>query len=122
MNKKTKTIIGWVLAGLLTALFVFSGIGKLSGSEQAVNGFKEMGFSDNERIYIAVVEILCAILFLIPRSGVLGTLLLIGYMGGTIVVHLIKDLPFIINIIIGVLIGLTAYIRFPEIGSRLFKN
>ncbi|HRI33172.1 MAG: DoxX family protein [Saprospiraceae bacterium] len=120
MTKKTKSIIGWVLSGFIAALFIFSAFGKLSGSAEVMEGFQKFGLNDTHRIGIGITELLCIILFLIPRTGVLGTLLLVGYMGGTIMAHFQGNLPITLNIIIAIVIGITAYIRFPELGSRLF--
>lgn len=120
MNDKTKNIISWTLTGIVSVLFLFSAFTKFLGSEEVTKGFQDMGLDDNARLGIAVVELLAIVLFIIPRTGVLGTVLLIGYMGGTIMAHLSNHQPFVLNIVIGILIGVTGYIRFPELGQRLF--
>ena len=120
MNQKTKKTVGWVLTAIVAGLFTMSAASKLMGAEEAVNGFKAMGISDSGRMAIGAIELLSVILFVIPRTGVLGTVLLIGYMGGTIMAHVSGHLPFISNIAIGVFVGVVGYYRFPELGSRLF--
>lgn len=122
MNAKTKGILNWVLTGLIAAVFIMSAVMKLSGAEEVVNSFKAMGLGDNARIGIGLAELISIILFIIPRTGVLGTVLLIGYMGGTIMAHVAQGIPFYTNILIGIAIGVVGYLRFPELGSRLFKK
>lgn len=119
MQNKRK-LFGWILTGLISLLFCFSGIMKLLGSEEVTAGFQKMGIQDSGRIGIGLTEIICAILFAIPRTGVLGTVLLIGYIGGIILAHIQGGMPVIPMVILGIAIGLTGYIRFPELGSRLF--
>jgi hypothetical protein len=110
MNAKTTKIIGWVLTALLGLAFIMSAATKIMGAQEAVDGFANMGMSDAERIGIGAVELLCILLFIVPRTGVLGTVLLIGYMGGTILAHITGHLPFVLNVIIGVVIGLTGWL------------
>lgn len=120
MNAKSKKYLTLGLTAIFGTMFIASAAFKLIGGEEAVKGFADMGLSDTSRIGIGVTELLCAILFLIPRTGVLGTVLLIAYMGGTIMAHLATGLPFYTNIIIGIMVGITGWLRFPELGERLF--
>jgi hypothetical protein len=118
--KDKRKLLGWVLTAIIGLLFTFSGVTKLMGAPEVLEGFQKMGLGDAGRYGIAITELLCVLLFIIPRTGVLGVVLLIGYMGGTIMAHIQGNLPFAVNIVIGLLIGITGYIRFPELGSRLF--
>lgn len=113
-------MIGWGLTGVFALMFVTSALFKLVGSAEVLKGFSDMGLDDSHRIAIGLTELLCAVLFVIPRTGVLGTVLLIGYMGGTIMAHLPSGMPIYTNTLIGIVIGLTGWIRFPELGQRLF--
>ena len=90
----TKKLITWGLTGLVGILFLGSGAAKLmmiEGSKEAADTLK-MGIELSTLKSIAMVEILSAILFLIPRTGVLGFGLLSAYMGGAIATHLTHDL------------------------------
>ncbi|TRX62648.1 DoxX family protein [Fulvivirga sp. M361] len=86
MTEKTKKIIGWVLSGLLGALLLFSAMGKFMG--QASPMMEHFGFTASETTLIAIGEVISAVLFLIPRTQSLGTLLVTAYMGGAIASHM----------------------------------
>ncbi len=86
MSEKTKKIIGWVLSGLLGALFLFSAFSKFSGAAGPM--MEHFGFTSGETTLIAIGEVVSAVLFLIPRTQSLGTLLLSAYMGGAIATHM----------------------------------
>lgn len=86
MSEKTKKIIGWVLSGLIGALLIFSAVGKLSGMTAPM--MEHFGFTKGEITMIGIGEIISAVLFLIPKTQSLGTLLLSSYMGGAIVAHM----------------------------------
>lgn len=79
-----------------------------------------MGIDANTYRLIGLVEILALLLFIVPRTGVMGSLLLIAYMGGAIVTHLQHQQPVGMAITIQALVWITAVVRFPELRQRLF--
>ncbi len=120
MKSRTKTIIGWVLTVLIGGfLLIASASGKFLGGADVQNMMDNFGLHGNNRYYIGVVEVVCTVLFIIPRTGILGTLLLASYMGGAIVTHLEHGEPFVFQIVFAAFIWITAFIRFPELGKRI---
>ena len=122
MTQKTKNIIGWVLTGLLALVFFASASMKLIGGDEVAKGASAMGISATAFKMIAVLEILSILLFIFPRTGLLGTLLLAAYVGGVIVTHLEHQQAIFIPIIIQCLVWIAAAIRFPELSRRLTGN
>ena len=84
---KARTIAGWVLTGLLGALFLFTAAMKFTKSKEVVEGFAKLGLADRIPL-IASGEAISAILFLVPITHPLGVLLLSSYMGGAILAHM----------------------------------
>ncbi len=119
MSPKTKQIISWVLAGVVGALFLFSASGKLMPSEEGAKMAATFGLDAAKMQMIGVVELISIILFLIPRTGVLGTLLLAAYMGGAIATHLEHGESIVAPCVIQAFIWIVAAFRFPELRSRL---
>jgi hypothetical protein len=107
---KSRVKAGWILAGLLTALFLFSAFGKFADPSQ----FEQMKLG-NWRIVIALGEITSAILFLFPKTSKWGTLLLSSYMGGAIIIHMVSGLPIFMPSVILIVIWVTGFIRNPEL-------
>ena len=122
MQQKTKNIIGWVLTGILSLVFIASASMKLIGGEEVLKGAAAMGISPGTFKIIGVLEIISIVLFIIPRSGLLGTLLLAAYIGGAIVTHLEHQQAIFVPVIIQCLVWITAAIRFPELSRRLKGN
>jgi hypothetical protein len=114
-------IIGWVLSGLLAGLYAFSASLKLAANQQAVEGFEKFGLSD-WRIIIGIGEICCALLFLIPRTAVAGTLLLSAYMGGAIVTHMQHGESIVGPSIVLVVVWIAAGLRLPELSRTLIQG
>jgi len=122
MNEKTKIKIGWVLSGLIALLLLYSAFGKLSG--QMTEGMVSWGFSEGEVMLIAIGEVASLILFLVPRTSSLGTLLLSAYMGGAIATHMQAAPPadsYVFPSVVLVFIWIAAYLRIPGV-LQSFKN
>jgi len=58
---------------------------------------------------LAILELTCLAIYLIPPTAVLGAILLAGYVGGTIVTHWRSGDPFIVNIVLGLVLWLAIY-------------
>jgi len=108
---KPKSITAWVIAILLTALYLFSASGKLFlQPEQMV--IMKLG---DWRIIIALGEIVAALLFLFPKTNKLGTLLLSSYMGGAIIIHMTGATSIVMPSVVLILVWVVAYLRNPTL-------
>lgn len=122
MTTKTKNIINWSLAGLVGFIFIGSAMRKFFGGEETIQMAHGIGLSAETFRIIGLVEFLSAILFLIPRTGIIGTLLFAAYMGGAIATHLTHAQSLIAPAIIEAIIWIVALIRFPELKHRLLNT
>lgn len=122
MSTKTRKITGWVLSILLGLLFVFSASMKLMQSEEVVAQAAAIGLDAQAYFFIGIIEVLAVVLFLVPRTGVLGSLVLIAYMGGAIVTHLQNGQPIATAVVVESLVWIAAALRFPELAQRLFSG
>ncbi len=122
MNPKTTKIIQWILTILVAMIFIPSGIMKIMQTPEIIEGATKFGLDPKVFLYIGIVEIIAVILFIIPRTGVLGTLLLAAYLGGAIVAHLISKEAIMAPCIIQAFVWIVAVFRFPELRTRLFGN
>jgi len=123
MSTKTRNIIGWVLTALLAFAFIASASMKFMASgEAAEKSAAAFGLTAGTLKLLGFIEILSIVLFIIPRTGLLGTLLLTAYLGGAIATHLEHGQPVFAPIIIECLIWITATVRFPELSRRLMGN
>ncbi|MEI8379414.1 MAG: DoxX family protein [Planctomycetota bacterium] len=114
MSKSKLT--GWILSVLLAAfLGGASAMGKFTEWEGKAQMFEKMGFKTDLMFNIGILEIIIAILFIIPRTGFLGAILLTGYLGGAQVTHLrVGDMNFF-PVILGVVIWIALGLRNPTI-------
>lgn len=119
MSQKASKIIGWTLSILLAFMFTMSAVMKLTQNETAVVQATSVGIDATTYMYIGIVEIVSLVLFLIPRTGVIGSLLLIAYMGGAIATHLQHGQPIIMAVVFQIVLWIAALLRFPELKERV---
>ena len=122
MSQKTIKIVGWVMTIILAFLFIMSAFMKLTQNETSLEQATSFGIDARTYQIIGLVEIISLVLFLIPRTAILGTLLLIAYLGGAIVTHLQHQQPIAMAIIIQIFLWITAFVRFPELKQRLLST
>ena len=104
---------GAVISGLIGLLFIASAAAKVLVPPDP--RLSDMGLTASMLVPLAILESLCAILYLVPRTSVLGAILLTGYMGGAIMTHWRVGDVFIMQIVLGVLVWLGLYLREPRL-------
>ncbi|MEZ2446169.1 DoxX family protein [Chitinophaga sp. RCC_12] len=122
MTVKTKNIIGWILSGIIGLMLIASAADKISASAHALQMGASFGLTANTYSVLGIIEILSVVLFLFPRTGILGMLLLSSYLGGAIATHLQHQQNIIFPMAIEALVWITAVIRFPELATRMRNN
>jgi uncharacterized membrane protein YphA (DoxX/SURF4 family) len=119
MTDKTKNLLQWIAAGLVAAIFVMSGIMKFNLPAEMVAQMTSRGITPPIAKTLGAIEMISALLFLLPRTAVLGTLLLAAYMGGAIAIHLSYGESLIAPCVIQALVWIVAVWRNPELKTRL---
>ncbi|RDC55435.1 DoxX family protein [Pedobacter chinensis] len=122
MKAKTKNITGWVLSGLIGLMLGASAIDKIIGSEHALQTGASFGLSAGTYSVLGMIEIFSVILFLYPRTGILGTLLLSSYLGGAIATHLQHHQSILFPMAFEAVAWIAAVIRFPELRLRIWND
>lgn len=115
----TGRIVTW-----LPALFLLvDGLAKLFKPRQVVEGTVKLGYSESVIIPLGIILIACTVLYLIPRTAVLGAILLTGYLGGAVATHVSRlgDGWFgvVFAVTFGVLLWLGLYLRDARIRDLL---
>jgi DoxX-like family len=84
---------GRVLSTLAIFFLSFDSIIKVLKLPVAVESTVELGYPENVVAGIGIVEIVCLLLYAIPRTSVVGAILLTGYLGGAIATHVRAGSP-----------------------------
>jgi hypothetical protein len=112
MAKASKAVwTGRVISTVVGLLFVFSAVMKFVGGDEMEKGMGQMGLPSSILLPLAVVELTCAVIYLVPATTVLGAILLTGYLGGAILTHWRVGDVFYTHIVLGVLLWVGVALR-----------
>jgi hypothetical protein len=106
--------IGRIVSGLPALFLLVDGAMKLVKPAVVVDATTKLGYSESVIIPIGIVLIVCTILYLIPRTAVLGVILLTGYLGGAVATHVRAAegvFSIVFPIILGALLWLGLYLH-----------
>ena len=102
---------GWVMSAPPVLLLLFSASMKVLKLPAAMDGFAHLGYPEHVALPLGIVELTCTVLYLIPRTSILGAILLTGYLGGATATHLRIGEPFHMAILLGMLVWGGLYLR-----------
>ncbi len=120
-----QTITGTVMSGLIVAFLVFDGAIKLAPIAPVTETMAALGYSGDPMLArgLGIVTLLCALLYAIPRTSVLGAILLTGLLGGAIATHLRVGSPIFSHLLFGAYLGLIAwgglYLRYEAVRKMI---
>ena len=123
MSNNTSNVQLWggrIATAIPVMILLMSAGMKIAQPPGFVESFKTFGYPMNEALPIGIVELLCTAIYLIPRTSVLGAILLTGYLGGAVATHVrIADPSFVGPFLFGVLVWLGLYLRDPRIRTLI---
>jgi len=109
---------GRILSALPALLLLFSGVMKLLKPAPVLLGFAHFGYPESHILGIGILEIACTIIYLIPRTSILGAILMTGYLGGATATNVrVGDPSFYATVILGVLVWGGLYLREDRLRS-----
>lgn len=83
-TSRSRLWAGRILSGLTTAFLVMDGGMKLFKPSFVVEATVKLGYPESSIVGIGAVLLLCTALYVIPRTSILGAILLTGYLGGAV--------------------------------------
>jgi len=103
-------IAGWLLS-VLTGLFlaVASAVPKFLGIEAALEPMEVVGWPVKYLVLIGAIEVGCVILFLIPRTALLGAVLTTGLLGAALAANLRVDNPLFSHTLFSIYLGVAVW-------------
>ena len=120
---KTRPWAGYVVSGLPVLFLLADAVGKLIKPEPVIAGTLELGYQESIIVPLGILLLVCTILYAVPRTAVIGAILLTGYLGGTVATHARIGNPVFTHMLFGVYIGiflwLGLYLRDPRLRELL---
>ncbi len=114
---------GWVLSTLAALFLLSGGVNAWFASPQVIAGTAKLGYTPAFLPVLGTIEILCVVLYLIPRTAVLGAILLTAYFGGAVASHArIGDPLWVVPVLFGVVVWIGLAFRRPDLRKHLFSR
>lgn len=111
---------GRIISALPALFLLSSGVNVAMKSPQVMEGFGRLGYPESLALTIGILEFACAMLYVVPRTAVLGAILLTGYLGGATASHVrIGDGTFFAPVVLGVLVWAGLYLRDNRLRALL---
>ena len=100
---------GRVLTALPVLFLLFDSAIKLIVIQPVVDSFSQLGWPVHLSVAIGTLELLCVALYLVPRTAVLGAMLLTAYLGGAIATHVRAGSPLFTHVLFGVYVAVVVW-------------
>ncbi len=112
---------GWIISGLIGAFMLFDAFGKFTKPAPVIEAFARTGWPVELSVPLGAILLICTVLYLIPRTSVLGAILLTGYLGGAVATNLRLENPLFSNtlfpVYFGILVWAGLWLREPKVKS-----
>jgi hypothetical protein len=105
-ESKPKRWAAYILSGLVILFMLFDGIMKFIKPPEVIEGTLALGYTENHLPILGGVALLSTLLYLLPRTAVLGAILLTGYFGGAMATHIRLNNPLFTHILFTVYLGI----------------
>jgi hypothetical protein len=118
-NENRRPWTGYIISGLPVLFLLLDSIGKFFMPVQVVEGTVALGYSTSVIIPLGIILLVCTILYTIPKTSVLGAILLTGYLGGAVATHVRVGNSFFGHILFPVYLGIMLWLGLYSRESRL---
>jgi len=119
---KAQVVTGRVLGAVAVLFLVMDGVMKLIRPESVLKASAPLGFTSDMLLGIGIVLLLCTVLYVVPRTSVLGAALLTAYLGGAVSIMVRFSMPLfnmVFPILFAVVLWISLWLRTPQL-RRVF--
>ena len=99
MSPTARRRTGNILSGIAILFLLADSFGKLVKARAVIEGTLKLGYPESSIIPIGIILLVCVVLYAIPRTAVLGAILLTGYLGGAVATNLRVGAPLLLYIL-----------------------
>lgn len=113
---------GRIISILVILFLLMDAIMKIIKEEHSMKGSAEVGWPADAVQSIGIVLLIATILYAIPRTAVLGAILLTGYLGGAVAVMIIANMPghpYAFPVVIGILMWAGRFLQDEKLRALI---
>jgi hypothetical protein len=109
VTDRKMVIAGWVVSGLVGAFLAMSASFKFFTPDIVRETMSGLGWPAHHDLMIGIIETVCVVLYLVPRTAVLGAILETALLGGAIATNVRVDNPLFSHELFGVYLGVMVW-------------
>jgi hypothetical protein len=109
---------GAIITGLLVLFLVFDAAGKIFKLDPVVEGSQQLGIPPDTLLAVGLILLACTAIYSIPKTAVVGAILLTGYLGGATAIHVCAKsgaFPIAFSVGFGILTWVGLVLREPRL-------
>lgn len=119
--------IGWALCGLVIAFLLLDAAMKIVAPSFVLEAGESIGFSGVAMNRgLGLLLLVCTLIYTVPRTSILGAILITGYLGGAVATHLRLGNPLFSHVLFGVYVGIALWaglaLRQPSLAQSLMNG
>ena len=119
LSSKKMVWAGRIISAIPVLMLTLSATMKFIKPEGFSEGIALLGWDEATMTYLGVVELLCVVLYLVPKTAVLGAILIAAYLGGATAAHVRVGDAFFIPILLGMVAWLGLWLRDKRLRDLL---
>ena len=116
---KTRLWTGRILTLLLLLFLLFDAISKIIKERHTIEVSAKLGWQPDTIQILGFVLLASTILYVIPRTAMLGAILLTAYLGGAVAASILAHYPFIFPVIFGMVVWVAFFLRDETLSTHL---
>lgn len=123
-NPSSKAVLaGKIISALCILFLLFDAIMKIIKESHSIEGSAQLGWPVDQVQSIGIALLISTILYIIPRTAILGAILLTGYLGGAIAIMVRAGQPLYFAAVFGILVWAGLYLRDEKLRKLIpFKE
>jgi hypothetical protein len=109
MDNKKMVWAGRIMSGLATLFLLLDAVMKVMKARVAVEGTVQAGYPESTVVGIGLSLLVSTVLYAIPRTSVLGAILVTGYLGGAVASNVRVGAPLFSSVLLPVYVGVLVW-------------
>lgn len=112
---------GATLTAVAALFLLFDSTGKLFEVAPVIAGTTGLGYPATLVRPLGAVLLACVVLYVVPRTALLGAVLLTGYLGGAVASHVRVGSPLLTHVLFPVYVATMAWVGLVLLDARLWQ-
>ena len=108
-DRKWSAWVGWGISGLMILFMLFDSLAKPALERHVIAATTQIGYPEHAIRPLGAIALACTLLYAIPRTAILGAILLTAYMGGAVASKIRIDDPLFSSTLFGVYFGILVW-------------